>query len=47
MFGHTLLLLYNNVFPDNDICNIVIYTDDASLYSNRVEASDLWQEAAY
>ena len=29
-------------FPDNIICAIVIYADDATLYSKCDQASDLW-----
>ena len=32
ILGPTLFLLYINNIPD-DICNIAIYADDASLYS--------------
>ena len=39
IFGPTLFLLYVN-----DICNIVIYADDTTLYSKCDQASDLWQQ---
>ena len=42
--GPTLFLLYINELLDDVICNIVIYTDDATLYSDCDQASDLWQE---
>ena len=34
--GHTLFLLYITDLPDDVICNIAIYVDDTTLYSNRV-----------
>ena len=40
----TLFLLYINDLPDDVICNIAIYTDDATLYSKCNQASDLWQQ---
>ena len=39
----TLLLLCINDFRDG-VCNIVIYADDAILYSKCVQESDLWQK---
>ena len=39
----TLFLLYINDLPDDVICNIAIYADDATLYSKCDQASDLWQ----
>ena len=33
-----------NDLPDNVICNIAIYADDTTLYSNCSQASDLWQQ---
>ena len=47
ILGSTLFLLYINYIndlPDDVICNIVIYTDDATLYSKCDQASDLWQQ---
>ena len=38
----TLFLLYINDLPDDVICNIVIYTNDTTLYSKCDQASDLW-----
>ena len=35
-------LLYINDLPDDAIFNIDIYTDDTTLYSNYIQASDLW-----
>ena len=40
--GRTLLPLYINDVPDDNICNIAISADDTTLYSTR--ASDLWQQ---
>ena len=40
----TLFLLYINDVPDDVICHIAIYADDATLYSNCDRASDLWQQ---
>ena len=31
ILGPTLFLLYTNDLPDDDICDIAIYADDASL----------------
>ena len=33
-----------NDLPDNVICNIAIYADDNTLYSNCDQASDLWEQ---
>ena len=44
IFGPTLFLLYINDLPHDVICNIAIHTDDTTLYSNRDQASDLWQQ---
>ena len=38
------MLLYINDLPDDVICNIAIYADDATLYSTCDQASDLWQQ---
>ena len=40
----TLFLLHSNDLPDDVICNIAIYADDNTLYSNCDQASDLWQQ---
>ena len=42
ILGPTLFLLYTNDLADV-IFNIVIYADDATLYSKCDQASDLWQ----
>ena len=44
ILGPTLFLLYINDFPDNVICNIAIYAEDTTLYSECDQASDLWQQ---
>ena len=44
ILGPTLFLLYINDLPDDGICNIAIYADDATLYSKCDQASDLWQQ---
>ena len=44
ILGPTLFLLYINDLPDDVICNIAIYADDATLYSKCNQASDLWQQ---
>ena len=41
---HTLFLLYINDLPDDVICNIGVYADDATLYFKCDQASDLWQQ---
>ena len=38
------ILPYINDLPDDVPCNIAIYADDAALYSNCDQASDLWQQ---
>ena len=44
ILGPTLFLLYINDLPDDVICNIAIYADDATLHSKCDQASDLWQQ---
>ena len=44
IIGPTLFLLYINDLPNNVICNIAIYADDATLYSKCNQASYLWQQ---
>ena len=40
----TFLPVYINDFPDDAVCNIVIYAADTTLYSKCDQASDLWQQ---
>ena len=40
----TLFLLYINELPDDVICDIAIYADDTTLYSECDQACDLWQQ---
>ena len=44
ILGPTLFLVYISDFPDDVICDIVIYADDSTLYSKCDRASDLWQQ---
>ena len=44
ILGPTLFLLYVNGLPDDVICDIAIYADDTNFYSERDQASDLWQQ---
>ena len=37
-------ILGPNDLPDEVICDIVIYADDATLYCKCDQASDLWQQ---
>ena len=39
-----IFLLYINDFPDDVICNIVIYTDDTTLYYKCDQAPDQWKQ---
>ena len=43
ILGPTLLLIYINDLPDDVICNIDIYVNDATLYFKCNQSSDLWQ----
>ena len=38
ILGSTLFLLYINYLPDNVICNIAIYADDITLYSDIIRS---------
>ena len=44
ILGPALFLPYINNLPDNVTCNIAIYANDTTLYSNCDQASDLWQQ---
>ena len=45
VLGPTLFLLYIiNDLPDDVICDIAIYADDATFYSKCDQVSDLWQQ---
>ena len=44
VLGSTILLLYINNLPDDIICDIAIYADNATLYSKCDQTSDLWQQ---
>ena len=44
ILGPTLFLLYINDLPDDVICSIAIYADDATLYSKCDQASEMWQQ---
>ena len=44
ILGSTLFLPYINELPDNVFCDIAIYADDTTLYSQCNQASDLWQQ---
>ena len=42
--GPTPFLLCINKLLDNVICDIAVYADDTTQYSNCNQASDLWQQ---
>ena len=44
ILGLTLFPLYINGLPDDVLCDVVIYADDTTLYSNCDQASDLRQQ---
>ena len=39
----TPFLLYIHDLPDDVICDVAMYADNATLYSKCDQASDLWQ----
>ena len=41
ILGPRLFLLYINGFADDVICNIIVYADDITLYSNCDQGFDL------
>ena len=47
IFGSTLFLLYINDLPNGVICDIAIYADDTTLYSNCDRAFDLLQQPEF
>ena len=44
ILGPTLFLPYINDLPDDSICDITIYADDATLYFKCDQASGMWQQ---
>ena len=44
ILGPILFLLYINQLPEGVICNVAIYADDTTLFSNFDQASDLRQQ---
>ena len=44
ILGPTFFLLHLNDLPDDVICDVAIYVDDATVYSKCDQASDLWQQ---
>ena len=44
ILGPSLFLLCINGLPDDVICDIAIYADDATLNSKYDQESDLWQQ---
>ena len=43
ILGPTLFLLYINDLPEDGICDIAIYVDDTTLYSECDQAPDMWE----
>ena len=44
ILGPTLFLQYINDFPDDVICDIVIYADDTTFYSKCDQAFNPWHQ---
>ena len=44
VLGSTLFLLYINDLPGDVICDIAIYADCTTVYSECDQASDLWDQ---
>ena len=44
ILGPAFFLLYINNFPNDIICNIPVYADDTTLYSQCDPSFDLWQQ---
>ena len=44
ILGPAILLLYINDLPDDVVCDVALYADDATLYCKCNQASDLWQQ---
>ena len=44
ILGSTLFLLYINDFPDDVICNTVIYDDDTTLYCKCDQTCHFWKQ---
>ena len=42
-----ILWIYINDLPDDVICNVAIYADNTTLYSNSDQASDLLQQLEF
>ena len=42
-----ILWIYINDLPDDVICNVAIYADNTTLYSNSDHASDLLQQLEF
>ena len=42
ILGLTFFIIYIYYLPDDVICNIAIYADDTTLYSNYDHTSNLW-----
>ena len=47
ILGPTLFLLYITDLPDDVVCNIAIYADDTTLYSECDQTSDMWQQLEF